>query len=117
MALDLTRLFQVEVEHYETMEGRSLSLQGTATRLAAMIRGNLPLAARVVAAHLVDEPPGRDRHQPAARVVRHLPGPPLHGGGEDGLLHRVLTPLELAVPAYQHLEDLRRELTQQVLDG
>jgi proteasome beta subunit len=44
MALDLTRLFQVEVEHYEKMEGRSLSLQGKATRLAAMIRGNLPLA-------------------------------------------------------------------------
>ena len=41
----------------------------------------LPLAARVVAAHLVDEPPGRDRHQPAARVVRYSLGRPLNGGG------------------------------------
>ena len=55
--------------------------------------------------------------QPAARVVRHSLGRPLHGGGEDGLLHGVLAPLELAVPADQRAEDLRRELTQQVLDG
>jgi len=80
-------------------------------------RRRLPLAACVVTAHLVDEPPGRDSHQPAARVVRHPLGRPLHGGGEDGLLHGVLTPFELAVPPDQHAEDLRRELTQQVLEG
>lgn len=44
MGLEFARLFQVEVEHYEKMEGRSLSLQGKANRLAAMIRGNLGLA-------------------------------------------------------------------------
>src|ERR1700686_5033268 len=75
------------------------------------------LAARVVAAHRVEEPPGRDSHEPAARVVRHSLGQPLHGGGEDGLLYGVLTPFELAVPAYQRAEDLRRELTEQVLEG
>jgi len=44
MGLELARLFQVELEHYEKIEGRSLSLEGKAHRLAAMIRGNLALA-------------------------------------------------------------------------
>jgi hypothetical protein len=77
----------------------------------------LPLAAGVVAAHLVDQPPGGDGHQPAARAVGHALGRPLHGGGEHGLLDGVLASLELAVPAHQPAEDLRRELAQQVLDG
>jgi proteasome beta subunit len=41
VGLDLIRLFQVELEHYEKMEGRSLSLDGKANRLATMVRGNL----------------------------------------------------------------------------
>jgi proteasome beta subunit len=41
VGLDFVRLFQVELEHYEKMEGRSLSLEGKANRLATMIRGNL----------------------------------------------------------------------------
>lgn len=44
LGLEFARLFQVELEHYEKMEGRSLSLDGKANRLAAMIRGNLGLA-------------------------------------------------------------------------
>ena len=44
LALELARLFQVELEHYEKMEGRSLSLEGKANRLATMVRGNLGLA-------------------------------------------------------------------------
>jgi len=44
MGLDFMRLFQVELEHYEKMEGRSLSLVGKANRLATMIRGNLMAA-------------------------------------------------------------------------
>jgi proteasome beta subunit len=40
----MMRLFQVELEHYEKMEGRELSLVGKANRLAAMIRGNLGAA-------------------------------------------------------------------------
>ena len=44
LGLDFARLFQVELEHYEKMEGRFLSLDGKANRLAAMIRGNLGLA-------------------------------------------------------------------------
>jgi proteasome beta subunit len=44
IALDITRLFQVELEHYEKIEGTLLSLEGKANRLGAMIRGNLPMA-------------------------------------------------------------------------
>jgi hypothetical protein len=80
-------------------------------------RRRLPPPPRVITADLVDEPPGRDCQQPAARVVRHALGRPLHRGGEDGLLHGVLAPLELALPADQRAEDLLRELTQQVLEG
>ena len=38
------RLFQVELEHYEKIEGAMLSLDGKANRLASMIRGNLGAA-------------------------------------------------------------------------
>jgi proteasome beta subunit len=42
--IEVVRLFQVELEHYEKMEGRPLSLVGKANRLAWMIRGNLAAA-------------------------------------------------------------------------
>ena len=41
IGLEFIRLFQVELEHYEKMEGRSLSLEGKANRLATIVRGNL----------------------------------------------------------------------------
>ena len=44
IGLDLVRLFQVELEHYEKLEGRALSLEGKANRLASMVRGNLGAA-------------------------------------------------------------------------
>lgn len=44
LAIELVRLFQVELEHYEKIEGTLLSLDGKANRLATMIRGNLSLA-------------------------------------------------------------------------
>ena len=44
IALDMVRLFQVELEHYEKIEGTLLSLEGKANRLAAMVRANLPMA-------------------------------------------------------------------------
>jgi len=44
VGIEFVRLFQVELEHYEKMEGRSLSLEGKANRLAWMIRSNLPAA-------------------------------------------------------------------------
>jgi proteasome beta subunit len=44
IAVELVRLFQVELEHYEKIEGTSLTLDGKANRLATMIRGNLGAA-------------------------------------------------------------------------
>lgn len=50
IAVDLVRLFQVELEHYEKIEGASLSIEGKANRLATMLRGNLGLAMQGLAA-------------------------------------------------------------------
>jgi proteasome beta subunit len=44
IAVELVRLFQVELEHYEKIEGTTLSLDGKANRLSTMIRGNLGMA-------------------------------------------------------------------------
>jgi proteasome beta subunit len=44
MAVELIKLFQTELEHYEKIEGHRLSLDGKANFLARMIRGNLALA-------------------------------------------------------------------------
>ena len=44
IAVEMVGLFQVELEHYEKIEGAPLSLVGKANRLATMIRMNLPLA-------------------------------------------------------------------------
>jgi proteasome beta subunit len=49
VAVELVRLFQVELEHYEKIEGTVLSLEGKANRLAMMIRGNLSMAAQGLA--------------------------------------------------------------------
>jgi proteasome beta subunit len=42
--IEMARLYRVELEHYEKMEGRTLSVAGKANRLATMIRGNLGMA-------------------------------------------------------------------------
>jgi len=50
IGIEMIRLFQVELEHYEKIEGTMLSLDGKANRLAAMIRGNLGAAMQGLAA-------------------------------------------------------------------
>jgi len=44
LAVEMVRLFQVELEHYEKLEGSTMSFDGKANRLTAMIRGNLAMA-------------------------------------------------------------------------
>jgi proteasome beta subunit len=41
VGIELLRLFQVELEHYEKIEGHALSLDGKANRLASLVRGNI----------------------------------------------------------------------------
>ena len=43
-AMEMIKLFALQLEHYEKMEGRSLSLEGKANQLSSMVRGNLPAA-------------------------------------------------------------------------
>lgn len=44
LAMDMVKLFQVELEHYEKIEGVMLSLEGKASFLARLVRGQLPMA-------------------------------------------------------------------------
>jgi proteasome beta subunit len=44
LAVEMVRLFQTELEHYEKIEGSTLSIDGKANRLSALIRNNLGLA-------------------------------------------------------------------------
>ncbi len=43
-AVEMVRLFQVQLQHYEKVEGEQLSLEGKANQLAQMVRANLPAA-------------------------------------------------------------------------
>ena len=43
-AMEMVKLFQTELEHYEKVEGLALSLEGKANKLGQMIRDNLPMA-------------------------------------------------------------------------
>lgn len=65
VAVELVRLFQLELEHYEKIEGTALSLDGKANRLTTMVRGNLGMAMQglavvpVFAGYDVDRGAGR----------------------------------------------------------
>jgi proteasome beta subunit len=71
LGLEFARLFQVELEHYEKMEGRSLSLEGKANRLATMVRGNLGLAMQGLV--LVPLLVGYDLDSGAGRIFSYDP--------------------------------------------
>lgn len=43
-AIEMVKLFQLQLEHYEKVEGTSLSLEGKANQLSQMLRNNLPMA-------------------------------------------------------------------------
>jgi proteasome beta subunit len=43
-AVEMVKIFQVQLEHYEKVEGKQLSLEGKANQLAGMVRSNLPAA-------------------------------------------------------------------------
>jgi proteasome beta subunit len=68
-AIEMVRLFQTELEHYEKIEGFSLSLEGKANKLGQMVRGNLPLAMQ----GLVVLPlfAGYDQRRSAGRIFRY----------------------------------------------
>ncbi|MGH3725799.1 MAG: proteasome subunit beta [Mycobacterium sp.] len=71
IAVEFARLYAVELEHYEKLEGVQLSFNGKANRLSALVRGNLAAAMQgLVAVPLlvgydIDDPNGEN----AGRIV------------------------------------------------
>jgi len=43
-AIEIVKLFQVQLEHYEKVQGNALSLEGKANQLGQLVRANLPAA-------------------------------------------------------------------------
>lgn len=84
LGLDFTRLFRVELEHYEKMEGRLLSLEGKANRLAAMVRGNLALAMQGLV--LVPLLAGYDLDSGTGRIFSYDPA---GGPSEEHMFHSI----------------------------
>lgn len=68
-AIEMVKLFQTELEHYEKVEGEQLSLEGKANRLAQMVRASFPL----VMQGLVVVPifAGYDRRKNEGRIFRY----------------------------------------------
>lgn len=69
LAVELVKLFQVELEHYEKIEGSVLSPDGKANRLATLIRGNLGLAMQGLA--VVPLFAGFDRESGIGRIFSY----------------------------------------------
>ena len=69
LAVEMVRLFQTELEHYEKIEGSELSIDGKANRLAALIRSNLGLAMQGLA--VVPLFAGYDVHADQGRIISY----------------------------------------------
>jgi proteasome beta subunit len=69
LAVEMVRLFQTELEHYEKIEGSALSIDGKANRLAALIRSNLGLAMQGLA--VVPLFAGYDVHAGQGRIISY----------------------------------------------
>lgn len=69
LAVEMVRLFQTELEHYEKIEGSTLSMDGKANRLAALIRANLGMAMQGLA--VVPLFAGYDLHHEQGRIFSY----------------------------------------------
>jgi proteasome beta subunit len=69
VAIEMVRLFQVQLEHYEKVEGSTLSLEGKANQLAGMVRSNLPMAMQGLA--VVPLFAGYDRTRGIGRIFNY----------------------------------------------
>jgi proteasome beta subunit len=68
-AVEMVRLFQTELEHYEKVEGERLSLEGKANKLSQMIRANLPAAMQGLA--VVPVFAGYDESRAEGRIFKY----------------------------------------------
>ncbi|MFT4084333.1 MAG: proteasome subunit beta [Nocardioides sp.] len=71
LAIELVKLFQTELEHYEKIEGANLSMEGKANRLAALIRGNLAMAMQGLAVVPLFVGVDADVAEPAGRIYSY----------------------------------------------
>ncbi len=69
LAVEMVRLFQTELEHYEKIEGSTLSMDGKANRLSALTRNNLGLAMQGLA--VVPLFAGYDRRSEQGRIFSY----------------------------------------------
>lgn len=68
-AMEMVKLFQLQLEHYEKVEGSPLSLEGKANQLGQMVRGNLSAAMQGLA--VVPIFAGYDRRRGAGRLFQY----------------------------------------------
>ena len=68
-AVEMVRLFQTELEHYEKVEGERLTLEGKANKLSQMIRANLPAAMQGLV--VVPIFAGYDEARSAGRIFKY----------------------------------------------
>jgi len=68
-AVEMVKLFQVQLEHYEKVQGDGLSLEGKANQLSQLVRANLPAAMQGFA--VVPLFAGFDRHRERGRVFSY----------------------------------------------
>jgi proteasome beta subunit len=68
-AMEMVKLFQLQLEHYEKVEGSELSLEGKANQLSQMVRGHLPMAMQGMA--VVPLFAGYDLRRRAGRLFQY----------------------------------------------
>lgn len=70
-AMELVKLFQLQLEHYEKVEGGVLSLDGKANQLSQMVRNHLPAAMQGFV--VVPLFAGYDQHREVGRLFEYDP--------------------------------------------
>src|SRR3954470_14186428 len=68
-AMEMVKLFQLQLEHYEKVEGSELSLEGKANQLSQMVRNHLPAAMQGLA--VVPLFAGYDMRRRAGRLFQY----------------------------------------------
>lgn len=68
-AMEMVKLFQLQLEHYEKVEGAALSLEGKANQLSQMVRNHLPAAMQGLA--VVPLFAGFDLRREAGRLFQY----------------------------------------------
>lgn len=68
-AIEMVKMFQLQLEHYEKVEGHTLSLEGKANQLSGMVRSHLPAAMQGLA--VVPLFAGFDRRRQRGRLFAY----------------------------------------------